>query len=87
MTITTEDACRAILSLIHSDIAGLDIGYDVWDKLDELESKSSLSRGEQALVGVARSVWAGTSAFGIMDRANADAVLGILHSFYVGTKS
>lgn len=90
-TITTEEACRAVISLIRSDLVEHEDGYDVALKLNELENMASLSSGEQVLVEIAWSLWLGRTGaviadLGVLDRDNASQVLHILRARYVGTK-
>lgn len=91
-TLTTEEAVRAILSLIHSDLVDLtEDGYDPGQKLIDLSDQQFLSTGETVLIDVAWSVWRGGWGAHIgdlskLDKGNVAAVLGVLRAYWVGTE-
>lgn len=91
--VTTEQAVRAVLRMIHSPIIGdVDLDTSVGALLRRVIDKAPfLSSGEQKLVAIAESIWRGPvaagahiSALGGLDRTIRRKVIIVLAYFYLG---
>lgn len=90
--VTSEQATAAVLSMIHTDLAPTIPSEHPAATLERLDKvHGSLSRGEQYLVAIARTIWnplgsngAPISMLGGLDRTNRRRVLMILVTYYLG---